>query len=241
MKSQLKLGIAVLALGFAAEAAAGGYQAYGARGYEGRQFICQSVNNRQQYCRVDTRGGVQLIRQISKTRCQQGYSWGYDRDGVWVSHGCRAQFVTGQGNYGNDGYGGGYGRTIRCDSNDNRTKRCAMDTRGGVQLIRQVSKTQCRQGYNWGYDRSGVWVSRGCRAEFAGGYGNGYGNDYGYGQTIRCESKDNRQRTCNVNVRRGATLVRQLSKTQCRQGYNWGWNRSGIWVNGGCRAEFRVD
>ena len=40
-------------------------------------------------------------------------------------------------------YGGGYGNTIRCESNDGRTRECAMDTRGGVQLVRQISKAAC--------------------------------------------------------------------------------------------------
>ena len=62
----------------------------------------------------------------------------------------------------------------------------------------------------------------------------------GYGQTVRCESQDKRQRRCNVQVSRGVDIVRQLSDTRCVQGQNWGWDRGGIWVRGGCRAEFSV-
>ncbi len=150
--------------------------------------------------------------------------------------------------YGNPGYGNGYGYgsngTVRCESNDNRTRRCNVDTRGGVRLTRQLSDTRCIQGRNWGYDRSGIWVSQGCRAEFTighgGGYGSGYGPGQGYGQVLRCESENNRQRRCNANVRRGVELVRQLSDTRCVQGQNWGWDRGGIWVTGGCRGEFRA-
>ena len=157
---------------------------------------------------------------------------------------------------GNTGYpgnaypgNGNYGNVLRCDSNDNRTQRCAADTRGGVRMVRQVSKSACVQGRTWGSDRDGIWVSQGCRAEFEVGRGNGgYGGQYGpgnghnagYGQTLRCESVDSRQRRCNVNVNRGVQVIRQLSKTRCVQGQNWGWDRSGIWVTGGCRAEFSV-
>ncbi len=27
-----------------------------------------------------------------RSPCQQGYSWGYDQRGIWVDHGCRADF-----------------------------------------------------------------------------------------------------------------------------------------------------
>jgi hypothetical protein len=36
---------------------------------------------------------VQLTNQRSGSPCQQGYSWGYDRRGIWVDHGCRADFL----------------------------------------------------------------------------------------------------------------------------------------------------
>jgi hypothetical protein len=45
------------------------------------------------YCQADTRsGGVRLVKQRSDSACRQGYSWGYDRSGIWVDHGCRADF-----------------------------------------------------------------------------------------------------------------------------------------------------
>src|SRR5688572_425302 len=69
----------------------------------------------------------------------------------------------------------GADRTVRCDSNDNRLRHCDADTRGGVRLLRQVSKSACVEGRSWGYDRSGIWVNNGCRAEFALGRG-GWGN-----------------------------------------------------------------
>ncbi|HVI57683.1 MAG TPA: DUF3011 domain-containing protein [Luteimonas sp.] len=138
---------------------------------------------------------------------------------------------------------GGYGGTFRCESDNNRTRHCDVDTRGGVRMNRQLSDSPCVQGRTWGYDNRGVWVSNGCRAEFIagrGGYGPGYGSGGGYGRTIRCESQDKRQRRCNVSVTRGVDIVRQLSDTRCVQGQNWGWDRGGIWVSGGCRAEFSV-
>ncbi len=50
-------------------------------------------------------------------------------------------------------YGGG--QVVRCDSNDNRYRECRLDTRGGVQMVRQVSKTRCEEGRTWG--RTARW------------------------------------------------------------------------------------
>lgn len=138
--------------------------------------------------------------------------------------------------YGN----GGYGQVIRCESADNRYRECRIDTRGGVRIVRQLSKTRCEEGRNWGQGRNGVWVDRGCRAEFAVGRGNGNGGWSSNGQRIRCESADNRTRTCAIAARGDVRLVRQLSKAPCTEGYSWGRDRNGVWVSRGCRAEFEV-
>ena len=77
-----------------------------------------------------------------------------------------------------------------------------------------------------------------------GGYGQGGpqypGNGYGQGQAVRCESQDNRMRRCNVAVYRGVQMQRRLSDSPCIQGSTWGWDRNGIWVDRGCRADFLV-
>ena len=58
-------------------------------------LVCASHNYREQYCPANTRGGVQLVNQFSSDGCYQGQTWGWDGGGVWVSGGCRAEFVTG--------------------------------------------------------------------------------------------------------------------------------------------------
>jgi hypothetical protein len=62
---------------------------------------CESVNGRYQSCGVDTRGGVHLSRQLSSQGCWQNDSWGYDRNRIWVTNGCRAEFQV--GDYQSDG------------------------------------------------------------------------------------------------------------------------------------------
>ncbi|WP_396617229.1 DUF3011 domain-containing protein [Lysobacter soli] len=222
-----------------------------------RAVRCDSNDNRLQRCAADTRGGVRLLRQVSKSSCVEGRSWGYDRSGIWVNNGCRAEFALGGGGWGGGwgGDGGGDGRTVRCDSNDNRYQQCAIDGRD-ARLVRQYSKSACVEGRSWGVGRGFVWVNNGCRAEFATGYGGGHGggwnggNGGGHGgggwngggpaQTLYCGSDDNRPRRCNVTIRRDARMVQQKSKSACIEGRSWGWDRDGIWVSNGCRADFQV-
>jgi hypothetical protein len=59
-------------------------------------------------------------------------------------------------------------------------------------------------------------------------------------RTIRCESSSNRQNFCRVNTDGRATLVREFSRSRCTQWRTWGFERGGVWVRDGCRADFRV-
>ena len=131
-------------------------------------------------------------------------------------------------------------QTVRCESNDGRTVVCPFPTRTGVRLVRQLSDSDCVAGRNWGYDARGVWVTQGCRADFASG--NGY-DAPAYGQApgalIRCESIDGHLQRCQTDLPGGMELVRQLSDSPCVIGRTWGWDRSGLWVDQGCRGEFR--
>ena len=134
----------------------------------GQTITCSSNTGGRQYCTADTRGGVRLNRQISGSACVQGQTWGYDNRGIWVDRGCRAEFVTGAGGFGggNNWGGGGSSGTVYCASDDGKRHYCSMNIRRGVQLTSQRSGSACIQGQTWGYDNRGVWVDRGCRAEF---------------------------------------------------------------------------
>jgi hypothetical protein len=63
---------------------------------------CASQDYRYRYCRVDTDNYVRMERQHSNADCRQGYSWDYDRHGVWVNHGCAADFRVGRGSSGSN-------------------------------------------------------------------------------------------------------------------------------------------
>lgn len=59
---------------------------------------------------------------------------------------------------------------------------------------------------------------------------------------IVCESDQDRRRYCNIRDAENADveLSRQLSNSMCTEGYSWGRDRRGVWVDNGCRAEFSI-
>lgn len=57
-----------------------------------KTLLCESVGRRARRCDGDTGAGVRMIKQLSKTECVEGSSWGFDAHGVWVENGCRAEF-----------------------------------------------------------------------------------------------------------------------------------------------------
>ena len=219
----------------------------------GASIRCSSDDGGRHYCNADTRAGVQMVRQISGTQCIQNQTWGFDNRGIWVDRGCRAEFqVNANSNRNSGGYNqGNYnqgnnsnGANITCGSDDGSRRYCDADTRNGMQLVRQLSGSPCTQGQTWGFDNRGVWVDRGCRAEFQTGGGGGSNGGFASGQggVITCSSDDGRKHYCDADTRSGGVqLTRQISGTSCVQGQTWGFDARGIWVDRGCRAEFQVN
>ncbi|MGY0632877.1 DUF3011 domain-containing protein [Luteimonas sp. A478] len=59
----------------------------------GEQIVrCESRGHRRSRCNAVVGEGVELIRQLSATRCVQRQNWGWDRRGVWVDGNCGAEF-----------------------------------------------------------------------------------------------------------------------------------------------------
>lgn len=141
---------------------------------DGPRLTCASDDGNRHYCAADTRYGVRMVNQRSGSPCTQGYSWGYDRRGIWVDRGCRADFIVRVAVY-PPGYHPGppppppppVNAVITCSSNNGGRNYCPANTRNGVHLVRQRSDAPCRSGYSWGFDQRGIWVDRGCRADFA--------------------------------------------------------------------------
>lgn len=131
---------------------------------------CESDRGRRHECSFDGWGRVELVRQISRTACVEGRTWGTEgRHTVWVSDGCRADFLIRRNRDDDrDDHRDRHdrGRLVVCESDYNSRHRCDVDTQWGVRLSRQLSKTSCILNRTWGYDSRGIWVRDGCRAEF---------------------------------------------------------------------------
>jgi len=135
------------------------------------KLYCASDDFYRHFCPINAYGGVEIIRQKSEASCIYGRTWGVAGDSIWVDRGCRADFAVGASageSYRDDSYRGG--RTFYCASDDFNVHGCRVDTYGGVRLIRQRSEAPCVYGQTWGFDGRGIWVDRGCRADFAVGY-----------------------------------------------------------------------
>jgi len=194
-------------------------------------ITCESNDGGRKYCGNANPGQVSLARQLSQAACIQGNSWGVDNQGLWVDRGCRAEFRVGGWNG-----GGNEGSTVTCESNDGNRKYCGRYNPGQVSLQRQISGASCMQGQTWGVDGQGLWVDRGCRAEFTINSWNNGGN----GSSVTCESNDGNRKYCGYAANGQVSLQRQLSQAACIQWQTWGVDNQGLWVDRGCRAVFNV-
>ncbi len=170
--------------------------------------ICESVDKQHRYCGADTRGGVQLRRQLSEAECREGRSWGHDRGGIWVSRGCRAEFSTGYGGRPDYGRPQQHHRHDRDDDNDDATAAVAA----GIIALGVASALSDQEG----------------RRE-----------QPAY-RIIACESQGGDRHHCRLERGAEVRFHRQLSSAECVRGDTWDTDRRGVWVDYGCRAEFKI-
>ena len=139
------------------------------------------------------------------------------------------------------GYGGP--PRITCSSDDGRRNWCDIGPSRDVRLVRQISGSACVRDSTWGVDRRGLWVDRGCRAEFVIGRGGPPPPPppaYGPSIVVTCSSNDGGRKWCDIGPRRDVRLVRQISGSPCVRDNTWGVDRRGLWVDRGCRADFKA-
>jgi len=178
---------------------------------QARSLVCESEDRTTHYCAADTRGGVYLSTQFSKASCRQGSSWGYDSRGIWVSNGCRAQFDLGD-----------YRSSHGSSSDSAAAAALALGLIGAVAIAsKHDDDYRGERDYDYQpYDHH---------------------TKYGAGYQVTCESRNNQRNYCRSNLRHAEVDIdRQISRTSCRHGYNWGWDSGGVWVDDGCAAVFSV-
>lgn len=195
--------------------------------------LCESADGRRRECPANTSAGAQIVRQLSAAKCGFGKEWGYDETSLWVTKGCRAEFAV-------KAPAKPAVKSITCESAADATNRCDAETTFGVALVRQLGTTECKLDENWGFDGRGVWVSNGCNAQFAlGGYRLPAAAVPATAARLRCESSGDRH-FCPAAASRGVGLINQTSEAPCVLNRTWGYDATGIWVSGGCGAEFAV-
>jgi hypothetical protein len=126
---------------------------------------CGSSDGAPRHCAADLRGLKFLdFQQQSRADCRRGDTFGFDARGIWVSRGCRAHFLFVEGDHVSRPNRGS--ASLVCASRDGRRSWCPLPRGGDVQLRRQLSRAACVRGHSWDAARAGLWVDRGCRAEF---------------------------------------------------------------------------
>jgi CxxC motif-containing protein len=221
------IALSIISIAFAVPTAAHAQPGYGAR------VTCSSNNGKRNWCDIGNSRDVQLVRQISGSPCVRGSTWGLDQRGLWVDNGCRAEFAIGRQP------GPPPSQVINCSSNNGKRNWCAIGNSRDVQLVRQISGSPCVRGDTWGIDNRGLWVDRGCRADFAFGRGPGPPPPPQQ-QLVTCSSNNGKRNWCAIGNSRDVQLVRQISGSPCVRGDTWGLDQRGLWVDRGCRADFRV-
>ena len=197
---------------------------------------CESSSRETVRCGADTRGGVVLQRQLSRAGCWYDETWGFDARAIWVSNGCRADFALGR----TTATSQAYGETPASDEGISGSD-VALGA-GAVLVLGAIAAAVIANQNNDDDDRNDDRTSdRDRRRDGNRDRSYGDGNDpWGRDQVVRCESDGKKERYCKVNTRRGVELYRQQSKARCRYGSSWGYDRKGIWVDEGCRADFLI-
>lgn len=207
---------------------------------------CGSRPGASNYCNADTSRGVELVYQHSGYGCYYNDTWGFDRNGIWVANGCSATFRLGKRDKGKGDTAAAIGLGILAlgilaatsgdDGDPNRREPPGSGYGPG--------------GYPpppppGGYPQGSYPPPPPPSAYGPDGYGppppppqgGYYGRPY---QVVACNSKNNRYTQCAVRVRSHVELIRQRSNSSCRFNASWGYDRRGIWVDKGCRADFAV-
>ncbi|MDB4949318.1 MAG: hypothetical protein JWM27_1967 [Gemmatimonadetes bacterium] len=162
---------------------------------------CESHGYDRAYCNADIRGGVQLSRQLSSNSCVQGRTWGTGRGGIWVSNGCRADFVTGvngnNGRWGNNGNNNANNGRWNNGRGNNGRGNATLDRRNDVRnnISTNEASSLCR-------DR--VASRRGGSVRVSDAAWNGRNSAY----VVNWQSSRGETGTCLVEANRLVTIIR---------------------------------
>lgn len=126
---------------------------------------CETTDARRE-CPAPVAGNVTILRTIGGTNCVEGQNWGWSSRGFWVDRGCRAEFGFEAGRALDAPPGPVERRILKCESTDGRRRECPAPVGGRIMIVRIIEFSRCEEGQSWGWSPRGIWVDRGCRAEF---------------------------------------------------------------------------
>lgn len=191
---------------------------------------CESNSGQTRNCPLYSGGTPHLQTQLSRAGCYEGQTWGHDGNSIWVSNGCRATFTVHQN-------GSRYNNNYDNASNNGKAVAATAAIVLGAAAIAAATRHNDHGSYNnqnYGYNNYN-------------NYNNSYnGSNYGYyggysDRSVTCESENGDRKRCPAGIGRAHVEVsRQLSRTNCRFGNNWNYDKNGIYVWDGCRAVFSV-
>lgn len=192
---------------------------------------CESSSGQTRNCPLNNGGTPHLQTQLSRAGCYEGQTWGHYDNSIWVSNGCRATFSVHQnGSQYNNNYGNA--------SNNGKAIAATAAVILGAAAIAAAANHNDHGSYNnsnYGYNNYNNNYNNSYNGSNNGYYG-GYSN-----RSVTCESERSDRKRCPASIGRAHVEVsRQLSKTNCRFGNNWNYDKNGIYVWDGCRAVFSV-
>ena len=209
----------------------------------GQAVNCGGPDEREYHCRVDTSRGVILLQEVGRTRCIRGYTWDYGDGEIWVDHGCAAQFaLASRAPVAWQEETTPVGKALASCAADTVTPiYCVEIPDMRAELVRERSDVPCREGKNWGVDARGLWLSRGCAADFLVKQYHATGQDaLTVKQLVECRSAEGQRNFCAADARGGAVLRAVVGHAPCKPGASWDWNEGGVWVDHGCSGLFEV-
>lgn len=231
---------------------------------------CKSDNYRRKTCNIGgTVTGVILKDRKSRSTCDFGVSYGFDRDYIWVDRGCEGRFeVTYRlaSDWEEDDEDRPWWETLGNRDTEKTDVRCGSQNYGRnicvtngwithLRLKRQRSGARCESGESYGFYEDFVWVDNGCEGDFEVTYraeASGPtqpGNDPWQEprkETDRvrftCKSEDYKRNICFVGGSIiDADLRKRRSNAPCEEGRTYGYERDFVWVDQGCEAEFEIN
>lgn len=206
-----------------------------------KTVACGTTSGQQVQCATDVYAtSVRIGREISRNVCRQGHNWGHTDSFIWANRGCQALFAVSFNTPQPTPPAPPNARVITCGSSSGAAAQCP--TRGfvsGVDLLRDLGRSRCREGYNWWHNGAVITTHGGCRGEFEVVYQSTMPPPTT--RLIECGNAFGGQDECKTDGHVISVRVeRQRGVVRCRQGTNWGHTRSFIWANKGCYAMFEA-